>query len=346
MFDCHGYAVKDHCSLLEPYSFSRQEPSANEVLIDINYCGICHSDIHMVRNEWGFSLYPMVPGHEIVGTVRSVGDHVSKYKVGDKVGVGCFIDSCRQCPSCLEGEEQFCQQGMTMTYSSKRANGELTQGGYSNQIVVDENYILKLPENLPMDATAPLLCAGITLFSPLIRWQAGPNKKVAIVGLGGLGHIGIKIARAMGAEVTVLSHSDRKKDDSKRLGAHYFYSTADSNVFIEQSEKYDLVINTVSAQIDWNLYLGILKKGCAMIMVGMPDEPVGVDPKSLIFGRKLLAGSLIGGIKETQEMLDFCGEHNISADIELISPQQINEAYERVLKSDVRYRFVIDMAKL
>lgn len=346
MIESHGYAAQDEHSKLKPFSFTRHEPKENDVLIDINYCGICHSDIHMARNEWGFSLYPMVPGHEIVGTVKAVGDNVSKFKVGDKVGVGCFIDSCRQCSSCQEGEEQFCAHGMVMTYSTQLDNGELTQGGYSTNIVVDKNYVLKLPDNLPMDATAPLLCAGITLYSPMKQWQAGPGKKVAIVGLGGLGHIGIKIAKAMGAEVTVLSHSNRKEEDSKRLGAHRFYSTADGNVFNELAGSFDLIINTVSAQIDWNAYLGLLKKDSVMVIVGMPDKPVGVDPKSLIFGRKRLAGSLIGGIRQTQEMLDFCGKHHISADIELISPQQINEAFERVINSDVRYRFVIDMSSM
>lgn len=346
MIESKGYAAQDQLSPLKPFSFNRHAPKENDVLIDINYCGICHSDIHMARNEWGFSFYPMVPGHEIVGTVHSVGKNVSKFKVGDKVGVGCFIDSCRSCTSCHEGEEQLCENGMLMTYSSKLDNGDLTQGGYSTNIVVDENYVLKLPHNLPMNATAPLLCAGITLYSPLIRWGAGPGKKVAIVGLGGLGHVGIKIAKAMGADVSVLSHSNRKEEDSKRLGAHHFYSTADGNVFTELAGTFDLIINTVSAPIDWNLYLGLLKRDCAMVLVGMPDKPIGVDPKSLIFGRKCLAGSLIGGIRETQEMLNFCGEHNITADVELISPQQINDAFERVLNSDVRYRFVIDMAKM
>lgn len=345
--NANGYAAYSAKAPLTPYAFKRREVSEHDVLIEIHYCGICHSDIHQAREEWGGALFPMVPGHEIVGTVSQIGTAVKRFKVGDKVGVGCFVDSCRQCDACTEGLEQYCTEGMTGTYNDMSRDGtELSQGGYSNRIVVDENYVLTLPENLPLAATAPLLCAGITLYSPLKHWHAGPGKKIAIIGLGGLGHMGVKIAHAMGAEVTVLSHSITKEADGKRCGADHFYATADKAIFKKLANSFDLIINTVSAKLDWNAYLGLLKRDGTMVVVGIPQDAIPLSSFSLIMGRRSLAGSLIGGIKETQEMLDFCGKHQITSDIELIPIQDVNTAYERVLKSDVRYRFVIDMASL
>ncbi len=342
-----GYAAQKAKAPLTPYSFNRREVGKNDVLIDIHYCGICHSDIHQVKDEWGGSLFPMVPGHEIIGTVSQVGPAVSKFKVGDHVGVGCFVDSCRRCENCHDGMEQFCDEGATLTYNHRERNSSnLTQGGYSTKIVVDESYILKIPENLPMDAAAPLLCAGITLYSPLRHWHAGPGKRVAVLGLGGLGHMGVKLAHAMGAEVTVLSHSLSKEADGKRMGADHFFATSDPQTFQKLSNYFDLIICTVSAKIDWNEYIKLLKRDGTMVVVGIPEEAIPINPFSMIIGRRSIAGSLIGGIKETQEMLDFCGKHNIVSDIELIPIQQVNEAYERVVKSDVRYRFVIDIASI
>ncbi|MDP1604103.1 MAG: NAD(P)-dependent alcohol dehydrogenase [Legionella sp.] len=347
MIKAKGYAAPVAKASLSPYTFQRREVGENDVFIDIHYCGVCHSDIHQVREEWGGALFPMVPGHEIVGIVREVGNEVTRFKVGDKVGVGCFVDSCRHCDNCDEGLEQYCVEGMTGTYNDMARDGSaINQGGYSNCIVADENYVLRLPENLPLAATAPLLCAGITLYSPLSHWQAGPSKNVAIIGLGGLGHMGVKIAHAMGATVTVLSHSMKKESDSKRLGADYFYDTSDTTTFQKLANSFDLIINTVSAKINWNDYLNLLKRDGTMVVVGMPEKTIPLSVFPLIMKRRTLAGSLIGGIKETQEMLDFCGKHSITSDIELIPIQQVNEAYERVLKSDVRYRFVIDMASL
>lgn len=342
-----GYAAKSAKAPLTPYSFERRDPKENDVVIEIKYCGICHSDIHQVRDEWGGSVFPMVPGHEIAGLVTKVGSRVTKFKVGDAVGVGCIVDSCRHCENCEQHLEQYCVEGMTGTYNStERGTDTPTQGGYSSQVVVDENYVLRMPKNLPLDAAAPLLCAGITLYSPLMHWKAGPGKKVAIIGLGGLGHMGVKIAHALGADVTVLSQSKKKMEDSKRLGADHFYPTSDPATFEKLRGKFDLIINTVSAEIDWNAYLSLLKLDGSMVVVGVPEKPNAVHSFSLIAGRKSLAGSGIGGIKETQEMLDFCAKHGITCDIEKISIQKVNEAYERVLKSDVRYRFVIDMASL
>lgn len=347
MIPAKGFAALNAKAPLAPFSFERRDPREHDVVIDIKFSGICHSDIHQARDEWGGSLFPMVPGHEIVGVVSKIGSKVSKYKVGDKVGVGCFVDSCRTCANCKQDLQQFCVEGMTATYNSKERDGKtLSQGGYSDIIVVNEDYVLRLPDNLPLDATAPLLCAGITLYSPLSHWKAGPGKKVAIIGLGGLGHMGVKIAHAMGAEVTVLSQSNRKKDDAKRLGADHFHATSEADTFTKLAGYFDLIINTVSADIDWNQYLGLLKVDGTMVVVGIPEKEVPVGAFSLVMGRRSLAGSLIGGIKETQEMLDFCGKHNITSDIELIPAQKINEAYERVIKSDVRYRFVIDIASL
>jgi uncharacterized zinc-type alcohol dehydrogenase-like protein len=345
-----GYAAITAKAPLTPYSFERREPREHDVAIDIKYCGICHSDIHQARNEWGDylqeSIFPMVPGHEIAGVVTAVGGKVTKYKVGDKVGVGCFVDSCRTCAQCRAGLEQYCAVGSVWTYNGREYDGTPTYGGYSEKIVVDENYVLRMPNNLPLDACAPLLCAGITLYSPLRHWQAGPGKKVAIVGLGGLGHMGVKLAHALGAEVTVLSQSLKKQDDGKRLGADHFYATSNPETFTKLARYFDLIINTVSAEIDWNQYFGLLKVDGTMVLVGVPEKKIPVAAMPLIGGRRSLAGSAIGGIPETQEMLDFCGNHGITSDIEVIPIQKVNEAYERVQKSDVRYRFVIDMASL
>ena len=342
-----GYAAKSAKKPLEPFSFNRRSPGPHDLAIDIKFSGICHSDIHQARDEWGGSIFPMVPGHEIAGVVTSVGGSVTKFKPGDRVGVGCFVDSCRKCHSCSKGEEQYCQEGMTGTYNSYERDGKTpTYGGYSNHIVVDENYVLRMPENIPLDKGAPLLCAGITLYSPLRHWECGPGKKVAIVGLGGLGHMGVKIASAMGAEVTVLSQTMKKQSDGLKMGAKHFFATSDQSTFKKLAGSFDLIINTVSADIDLNAYLSLLKTNGHMVLVGVPEKPMMIHPFPLIMGRRSLAGSLIGGIRETQEMLDFCGKHNITPEIELIPFQKVNEAYERVIKSDVRYRFVIDTSTL
>jgi alcohol dehydrogenase (NADP+) len=345
-----GYAAMTANSALAPYTFERREPGEHDILMDIKYCGVCHSDIHQVRDGWSDyleeSIFPMVPGHEIAGVVAAIGSKVTKHKVGDKVGVGCFVDSCRTCEECKQGLEQYCSVHTVWTYNGRDNQGAPTYGGYSDRLVVDENYALRMPQNLPLDACAPLLCAGITLYSPLKHWKAGPGKKVAIVGLGGLGHMGVKLAHAMGAEVTVLSQSLKKQADGKRLGADHFYATSDPETFPQLKRRFDLIINTVSAEINWNEYLGLLKVDGAMVVVGVPEKDTPVAAFALIAGRKSLAGSAIGGIKETQEMLDFCAKHSIVSDVEVIPIQKINEAYERVLKSDVRYRFVIDMATL
>ena len=341
-----SYAAPGAKAPLSPYAFERRVPREHDVAIDIQYCGICHTDIHQVRDEWGGSTFPMVPGHEITGVVRAIGGKVSKFKVGDRVGVGCFVDSCRKCAQCQQGLEQYCMVALVVTYNGRDHDGRPTQGGYSNKIVVNENYVLRIPDNLPLDAAAPLLCAGITLYSPLKHWDAGPGKKVAIVGLGGLGHMGVKIAHALGAEVSVLSHSLHKQLDAKRLGADHFYATSSPETFQKLALCFDLIINTVSAEIDWNHYLGLLKVDGTMVVVGAPEKRIPISAISLITGRRSLSGSDIGGIRETQEMLDFCAQHRLTSDIEIIPVQQVNQAYERVLSSDVRYRFVIDMASL
>ncbi len=347
MIPAKGYAAQEASAQLEPYSFQRREPHDHDVVIDIKYCGICHTDIHQVTNGWGGSIFPMVPGHEITGIVSQVGSKVRSYKVGDKVGVGCFVDSCRKCDPCKKGLEQYCQEGMVTTYNGIERDGKtITQGGYSNKIVVDENYVLRMPENISLDRAAPLLCAGITLYSPLAHWKAGKGKKVGILGLGGLGHIGVKIAHALGAEVTVLSHSLAKQDGAKKLGADKFYATSDDTTFEKLKGYFDLIINTVSSEINLNQYLELLTLDGTMVLVGIPETESSVGAFSLVGGRRTLAGSLIGGIKETQEMLDFCGKHNIGCEIELIPIQKVNEAYKRILKSDVRYRFVIDIKSL
>jgi len=345
-----GYAAPTQGAPLAPFSFERRDLRDRDVLIDIQFCGICHSDIHQARNEWSEyqeeCIFPMVPGHEITGVVAAVGDKVAKYKVGDKVGVGCFVDSCRTCEEGKAGLEQYCTVKTVWTYNARDNEGQPTYGGYSDKIVVDENYVLRIPDNLPLDGAAPLLCAGITLYSPLRHWGAGPGQKVAIVGLGGLGHMGVKLAHALGAEVTVLSHSLKKQADGKRLGADHFYATSDPQTFEKLKGHFDLIINTVSAEMNWNDFLSMLRTNGTLVIVGLPEKQHEVAAFSLTGGRRSLAGSQIGGIRETQEMLDFCGKHNIASDIEVVPIQKVNEAYERVLKSDVRYRFVIDIATL
>ncbi|MFD0569321.1 NAD(P)-dependent alcohol dehydrogenase [Kitasatospora gansuensis] len=336
-----AYAAPAPKAPLERTTVSRRPVGEHDVLIDIKFAGICHSDIHQVNEDWGQAPFPMVPGHEIAGLVAEVGPGVTRYAVGDRVGVGCFVDSCRECDNCLAGNEQYCTGGLTFTYPAG-PDGQPTYGGYSTHIVVDENYVLGIPEGIGLAEAAPLLCAGITLYSPLSHWQAGPGKKVAVVGLGGLGHMGVKIAHAMGAEVTVLSQSLRKQEDGLRLGADHFHATADPATFTELAGTFDLIVNTVSANLPLDDYLALLRTGGTLVNVGAPADPTPVNMFSLIGGRKQLAGSMIGGIRETQEMLDFCARHGLGAEIETIAVDQINEAYERVLASDVRYRFVID----
>ncbi|CQR62200.1 NAD(P)-dependent alcohol dehydrogenase [Streptomyces leeuwenhoekii] len=341
-----AYAAPAAKAPLERTTIERREVGAHDVLIDIKFAGICHSDIHQVREGWGEAIFPMVPGHEIAGIVTEVGSAVTRFEVGDRVGVGCMVDSCRECENCKAGQEQYCVQGNVPTYNGIGRDGEPTHGGYSQKIVVDENYVVRIPEGLPLDAAAPLLCAGITLYSPLKRFGAGPGKKVAIVGLGGLGHMGVKIAHALGAEVTVLSQSLRKKDDGLKLGADHYHATSDPKTFEELAGTFDLIVSTVSAPLDFGAYLSLLKTHGTLANVGAPEEPVSLNLFSVIGGGKSLAGSMIGGIAETQEMLDFCAAHGIGAEIELIAASEINEAYERVLASDVRYRFVIDTATI
>jgi alcohol dehydrogenase (NADP+) len=346
MTPVNAYAAQNASELIAPFHLERRAVGPHDVQIEILYCGVCHSDIHQVRNEWGGSIFPMVPGHEIVGKIISVGDHVKNFKVGELAGVGCFVDSCRTCPSCLANEEQYCDNGMVGTYNAKDKEGNPTYGGYSTQIVVDEKYTLHLAENLPLEGVAPLLCAGITTYSPLRHWNIGKGHKVAVVGLGGLGHMGVKFAASFGAEVTVLSTSKSKEQDARKLGAHHFEVTSEPETFQKLGGQFDFILNTISAQHDYNQYLSLLKLNGTMVLVGVPPQPETVHAFSLIGKRRSLAGSLIGGIKETQEMLDYCAEHNIVSDVEVIGASYINEAYERVLKSDVKYRFVIDIASM
>lgn len=346
MSSINAYAAEKAKSPLKPFKIERREPGPHDVEIEIAYCGVCHSDVHQVKDEWGGAIFPMVPGHEIVGKVTKVGSEVKRYKTGDTVGVGCFVDSCRECAPCKNDEQQYCEKGMVVTYNGKEKNGTPTYGGYSTKVVVDENYVLSIPANLPLDKAAPLLCAGITTYSPLRQWKVKSGDKVAVVGLGGLGHMAVKLAAAMGAEVTVLSTSDRKKEDALRLGAKHFVNTSKENAFAENANKFSFIINTASGNTDINQYLTLLALDGTMVSVGAPEKPALLNAFPLISKRRRLAGSLIGGIKETQEMLDFCGKHNITADIELIPIDKINDAYERMLKSDVRYRFVIDINSL
>ncbi len=342
----NAYAAPAAGQPLEPITIERRDVGPHDVLIAIEYAGICHSDIHTVNGDWGPQPFPVVPGHEIVGTVTEVGASVTKHQVGDRVGVGCFVNSCRDCVNCDAGNEQFCLNGGVGTYAARDRDGTTTQGGYSTHVVVNDHFVMSVHDGLDPAAAAPLLCAGITTYSPLKRWGAGPGKKVAIVGLGGLGHMGVKIAHAMGAEVTVLSQSLKKQEDAARLGADDYYATSDPTTFEVLAGRFDLILNTVSASIDADAYLGLLAVDGAFVNVGAPPAPFSVSPMSLIYGRHTFAGSMIGGMAETQEMLDFCAEHGIGSDIEIIAAEKVNDAYERVLASDVRYRFVIDASTI
>lgn len=347
MSTVNAYAVQDAVSPVAPFTISRRDPGPHDVQIEILYCGICHSDLHQIRNEWGNSIFPMVPGHEIVGRVTKIGQHVKNFKTGDLAGVGCFVDSCRECPNCVAGDEQYCDKGMTGTYNAYERDGKTpTYGGYSTQIVVDEHYVLHISDKLPLEGVAPLLCAGITTYSPLKHVGVKKGDKVAVLGLGGLGHMAVKFAAAFGADVTMLSHSKSKEADAKKLGAHHFALTSDANTMQGLQNKFDFILNTVSAPHDYNIYLNLLNTNGTMIVVGAPPAPAQIPAFNLIMKRRSIIGSLIGGIKETQEMLDFCAEHNIVSDVEVITADKINESYERMLKGDVRYRFVIDIASL
>jgi uncharacterized zinc-type alcohol dehydrogenase-like protein len=342
-----AYSAASATSPLAPFSLQRREPGPHDVQIQILFCGVCHTDVHIVRNEWHGTTYPCVPGHEIVGRVVKVGAHVKKFKEGDIAAVGCMVDSCRTCENCKDGLEQFCQQGATFTYNAPdKISGGMTYGGYSDSIVVDEAYTLRVPKHLDLAATAPLLCAGITTYSPLRFHRVGKGQKVGVVGLGGLGHMGVKIAKALGAHVVVFTTSPNKVKDAIRLGADEVVNSKNEDEMKKQLNSFHFILDTVAAQHDINAYLALLRRDATLTQVGVPAEPLSVHVSSLIFGRKNFSGSLIGGIQETQEMLDFCGEHNITADIELVPIQKINEAYERLVKNDVKYRFVIDMASL
>lgn len=347
MIPAKSYAAQKASAPLAPFRIERREVGRCDVLIDILYCGVCHSDIHQVRDEWGGAIFPMVPGHEIVGRIGKIGKDVTQFRVGDIAGVGCFVDSCRECQNCKEGLEQYCDKGMVATYNGYE-NDKITPtyGGYSSQIVVDEAYTLHISPKLSLDRVAPLLCAGITTYSPLMHWKVGKGHRLGVLGLGGLGHMAVKLGASLGAEVTVLSTSKNKEADAKRLGAHHFRVTSDETVLKRLRNHFDFIIDTVSALHDLNQYLGLIKRDGTLIIVGAPPEPALVKGFSLIGGRKKMGGSLIGGIKETQEMLDYCAEHAIMSDVEVIPIQEINNAYERVMKSDVKYRFVIDMSTL
>jgi len=347
MIPAKGFAAYSAAEPLAFYSFERRELRPHDVQIEILYCGVCHSDLHTVRSEWGPSTYPCVPGHEIIGRVSAVGAHVTKFKAGDLAGVGCLVDSCRECRNCKQGLEQYCENGATFTYNSAdRVDGTNTLGGYSNVIVTDESFVLLVSDRLPLEAVAPLLCAGITTYSPLRHWKVGKGHKVGILGLGGLGHMAVKFAASFGAEVTMLSTSPGKETDAKRLGAHKFALTKDPEQVKNLTNYFDFIVDTVSAPHDYNMYLNLLNTDGIMICVGVPPTPTQILGFNLIHNRRSIAGSLIGGLPETQEMLDYCAEHNIVSDVEVIPIQNINEAYERMLKGDVRYRFVIDMASL
>jgi uncharacterized zinc-type alcohol dehydrogenase-like protein len=342
----HAYAAPAAGQPLAPTTIERRDVGPNDVLIEIQYAGICHSDIHTVNGDWGPQPFPVVPGHEIVGIVAEIGSHVTSHRIGDRVGVGCMVNSCGECANCREGNEQYCLNGMVATYAGTDRDGSATQGGYSTHVVVDAGFVLRLPDGIAPAAAAPLLCAGITTYSPLRRWGAGPGRKVAVVGLGGLGHMAVKLAAAMGAEVTVLSQSLKKQEDGLRLGAAHYRATSDPDTFAQLAGRFDLIINTVSAPIDVDAHLSLLAVDGTLVNVGAPAEPLSLHVMSLVGGRRNYAGSMIGGIAETQEMLDFCAEHGIGAEVEVIAADKVNEAYARVLASDVRYRFVIDAATL
>ncbi|WP_040838618.1 NAD(P)-dependent alcohol dehydrogenase [Nocardia brevicatena] len=345
-----AYAMAGPDSSFEKVAIERRELGPHDVLIDIKYTGICHSDIHTARNEWRGTSYPCVPGHEIAGIVAAVGSAVTGHRVGDRVGVGCMVDSCGVCEPCLAGEEQYCTRGAVMTYNTGVPEsvqpGGHTLGGYATRIVVTENFVVGIPEGIDLSAAAPLLCAGVTLFSPLRHWQAGPGKRVAIIGMGGLGHIGVKIAAALGAEVTVLGHSLSKQEDGRRFGAHHYYATSDKQAFRELRGRFDLIINTVSADLPIDSYMRLLRHDGTLVILGLPEQPLQVRPHTLASYRRSLSGSMIGGIAQTQEMLNFCAEHGIGAEVEVIAADEIDGAYDRVVASDVRYRFVIDTATI
>jgi alcohol dehydrogenase (NADP+) len=347
MLPTKGYATHAAETPLKPFSFQRREPTATDVQIEILFCGVCHSDLHIARNEWGRTTYPCVPGHEIAGRIVKVGRDVSKFKPGDLAAVGCLVDSDRVCENCRAGLEQFCEQGATLTYNSEdRHTGGITYGGYSTSIVVDQDFVLRLSDKLDLAAAAPLLCAGITTYSPLRKWKVGRGQKVAVIGLGGLGHMALKFANAFGADVTLFTTSPGKVADAKRFGAHNVVISTDEESMKKHQRRFDFIIDTVSARHDLNAYLALLKRDGVLVLVGIPPEAIALEAFHLLVPRRQLAGSLIGGIAETQEMLDFCAERGIASDIELITMDQINEAYERMLKSDVKYRFVIDMGSL
>jgi uncharacterized zinc-type alcohol dehydrogenase-like protein len=338
-----AYAALNAGSELVPFSFDRRELGEHDVALKISYSGICHSDIHQVAEDWGPSIFPMVPGHEIVGIVSEVGNKVSKFIVGDAIGVGVFIDSCRTCTNCLSGLQQYCSKGMIGTYNGFEADGKtVAMGGYSDLFVINEDYALRIPSNLALEGVAPLLCAGITLYSPIKHWNVSPGMQVAVMGLGGLGHMGVKFSVALGAHVTVLSHSPNKKADALAMGAHEFVATNDPSIFESMAKKFDLVLNTVSADVVIDDYLKMLKLNGTLVVIGIPGHPYKISVRNLLSGRRSIAGSMIGGIPEIQAMLDFCGTHNIVSDVEVITADYINEAYKRTVASDVKYRFVID----
>jgi alcohol dehydrogenase (NADP+) len=347
MIATKAYAAQGAGMPLAPFNLERRNPGPNDVEIDILFCGVCHTDIHLLKNDWGFSIFPMVPGHEIVGKVVSVGNKVKKFRTGDTAGVGCLVDSCRECENCKEGLEQYCQGGFVLTYSGMEKDGKtVTQGGYSTKIVVDERFVLKISDKLSPASAAPLLCAGITMYSPLRHWKVGKGHKVAVIGLGGLGHMAIKFAKSFGAEVTVLSTSPGKKADAMKLGAHNFVLTTDEEQLKTVANSFHFILDTLSANHDYAAYVNLLKVNGTLICVGLPSEPMHLPAFNIVFTRKCVAGSLIGGLPETQEMLDYCAEHNITADVEVIPIQKIQEGFDRMLKSDVKYRFVIDIASL
>ena len=347
MSSTRSYAAQSATTPLAPFTITRRSPKPNDVQIEILYCGVCHSDLHFARNDWGMTVYPVVPGHEIVGRVTAVGNQVKKFKVGQLAGIGCMVDSCRDCDNCKEGLEQYCATGATFSYNGNERDGSgNTFGGYSKSILAHEDFVLKISDKQPLEGIAPLLCAGITTYSPLRHWKVGKGTRVGILGLGGLGHMGVKLAVSMGAEVTMLSHTASKETDAKRLGAHHFVLTSDADQIKAVTGYFDFILDTVSAEHDYNFYLTLLRTNGTMVCVGVPPTPASIPAFSLIFGRKSFAGSLIGGLPETQEMLDYCAANNIVSDVEVIAIKDINEAYDRMIQGDVRYRFVIDMRTL
>lgn len=346
MIQSHGYAAQQSTAPLGAFSFTRRDPRERDVVIEIEYCGVCHSDIHSTRNEWGNAVYPMVPGHEIIGRVTGAGNAATRFATGQRVGVGVVIDSCRTCASCRNNEEQYCEVGATLTYGVRDRYGDLTQGGYSNNIVVDEHFVHSISPKLDAAGTAPLLCAGITTYSPLRHWNVGPNKKVGVVGLGGLGHMALKFAHAFGAHVVQFTTSESKVEDAKRLGADDVVLSKDAEAMKKEQNSFDFILDTVSAVHDLNAYLSLLKRDAVYCQVGLPDQPPVINMGNLLFKRRAMSGSIIGGMEETQQMLDYCADHNIVSDVEVIPIQAIDRAFERVIKGDVKYRFVIDMASL